>query len=106
MAQIVWTEPALNDLEEIAEFIAIDNFDAAQKLVQSVFKRIEQIKNHPKSGRKPPELPRHSIYREVIVGPCRIFYRKENTKIIVIYVMRSERLLRKFILTDRANPGS
>ena len=37
MAQIVWTEPALNELDEIAEFIALDKFDAAQKLVQSVF---------------------------------------------------------------------
>ena len=30
MARIVWTEPALNDLNEIAEYIAISNFTAAQ----------------------------------------------------------------------------
>ena len=106
MAQIVWTEPALNELDEIAEFIALDKFDAAQKLVQSVFSRIEQLKNQPKSGRVPPELPKESIYREVIVGPCRVFYRTEKSKIIVICVMRSERMLRKFILEDRAGLGS
>ena len=102
MAQIVWTEPALNELDGIAEFIALDKFDAAQKLVQSVFSRVEQLKHQPKSGRVPPELPKTSIYREVIVGPCRVFYRTEKSKIIVIYVMRSERLLRKYILEDRA----
>ena len=106
MAQIVWTESALSELNEIAEFIALDKFDAAQKLVKSVFSRVEQLKDQPKSGRVPPELPKKSIYREVLVGPCRIFYRVEKSKIIVIYVMRSERMLRKFILEARAELSS
>ena len=106
MAQIIWTEPALNELDEIAEYIALDKFDAAQNLVQSVFNRVEQLKRQPKSGRVPPELPKNSIYREVIVGPCRIFYRIEKTKIIIIYVMRSERILRQFVLKDREEMNS
>ncbi|OUR86898.1 plasmid stabilization protein [Gammaproteobacteria bacterium 42_54_T18] len=106
MAQIVWTEPALNELDEIADFIALDKFNAAQKLVQSVFDRVEQLKDQPKSGRIPPELPKNSIYREVIVGPCSVFYRTEKSKIIIIYVMRSERVLRKFLLEERAGPES
>ena len=106
MAKIIWTEPALNELDEIAEFIALDKFDAAQKLVQTIFERVEQLKDQPKSGRKPPELPKNSIYREVIVGPCRVFYRTEKTKVVIIYVMRSERILRKFILEDRAEISS
>lgn len=106
MAQIVWTEPALNELDEIAEYIAIDNFHAAQQLVQSVFKRVDQLSAHPKSGRCPPELPKNSIYRELIVGPCRLFYRIESEKVIIVYVMRSERTLRKFILEDRVNLNS
>jgi len=106
MAQIIWTEPALNELDEIAEFIALDKVEAAKNLVQAVFSRVEKLKEQPKSGRKPPELPRNSIYREVIVGPCRIFYRAEKTKIIVIHVMRSERVLRKFILEARAEISS
>lgn len=102
MAQIVWTEPALNELNEIAEFIALDKLDAARALVQSVFSCVEQLKQQPKSGRVPPELPKKSIYREVIVGPCRVFYRIEKSTIIIIFVMRSEPLLRKFILEERA----
>ncbi len=106
MAQIIWTEPALSDLNDIAEFIALDKFEAARKLVQSVFDRVEKLKHQPKSGRKPPELHRNVIYREVVVGPCRVFYRTEKTKIIIVYVMRSERVLRKFILEDRAELSS
>ncbi len=37
MAQIIWTEPALLDLNEIAEYIAIDKPSAAIRLVQKVF---------------------------------------------------------------------
>ena len=106
MAQIIWTEPALNELEEIADFIALDKFEAAQALVRAVFDRVELLENQPKSGRNPPELPQNSIYREVVVGPCRVFYRPERDKIIIIHVMRSERALRKFLLEDRAKTSS
>jgi toxin ParE1/3/4 len=101
MAQIVWTEPALLEINEIAEYIALDKLEAAQRLVRNVFSRVEKLKDFPKSGRKPPELPNRTRYREVIVGPCRIFYREEKSKILIIYVMRSERTLRKYILEDR-----
>jgi len=101
MVQIVWTEPALRDLDDIAEYIALDKDSAAKKLVSRVFSRVENLQNFPESGRKPPELPKNSRYFEVIVGPCRIFYRIDDLKIFILYVMRSERLFRKFILDDR-----
>ena len=102
MVQVIWTEPALSDLNEIAEYIALDNFDAAAHLVQEVFSIVERLERHPNSGRRPPELEKKSRYREVIVGPCRIFYRVENDKVYIMYVMRGERELRVFILEDRA----
>ena len=37
MAQIIWTEPVLHDLSEIAGYIAIDKVSAAKKLVQKKF---------------------------------------------------------------------
>lgn len=101
MAQIVWTEPALHELDEIAEYIALDKLKAAKKLVGDVFSKIEKLKEFPKAGRRPPELPKGTRYRELIVGPCRIFYREEKSKILIIYVMRCEKTLRRYILEDR-----
>ncbi len=101
MAQIVWTEPALRDLDEIAEYIALDKYSAAKRLVEQVFARVDQLQEFPESGRKPPELPKNSRYYEVIVGPCRIFYRIDDNKLYVLYIRRSERRLRKFILDAR-----
>ena len=37
MAQIIWTESALQDLNDIAEYIAIENVVAAEQLVETVF---------------------------------------------------------------------
>ena len=56
MAQVIWTEPALADLETIADYIALDNPEAARRLVERVFKPIEQLERRPKSGFVPAEL--------------------------------------------------
>ena len=105
MAKIIWTEPAISDLNGIAEYIALDKAGAAKKLVQRIVKRIELLADSPNSGRKPPELG-VSRYREVIVGPCRIFYRVSRNDVIVLYIMRSERLLKNYILDERSNNGN
>jgi len=105
MAQIIWTEPALLDLNKIAEYIALDKPSAASHLVQKVFSKTERLEEFPESGRKPPELKK-SRYKEIIVDPCRIFYRAEKDKVYILYVMRSERKLRKYLLSERSKESS
>ena len=102
MAQIIWTEPALSDLNAIAEYIALDKPSAAINLVQKVFSSTDRLEQFPESGRKPPEFKK-AKYLEIIVEPCRIFYRIEGDKIYILYVMRSERKLRKYLLNAREN---
>lgn len=97
MAEVIWTEPALQELDAIAEYIALDNPAAASHLVQEVFVKTERLEDFPQSGRIPPELP-GSVYREVVVPPCRIFYREDDQQVLVLYVMREERQLRAFML--------
>ena len=101
MAEVIWTEPALTDLDAIADYIALDDPPAARQLVQKVFRHIEQLAEHPKSGSKPPEL-KGWRYRQIIEPPCRVFYRHERAQVFILYVMRSEQLLRKRVLTARA----
>jgi len=102
MAQVIWTEPALSDLNAIAEYIALDKPSAAVNLVQKVFSSTDRLEQFPESGRKPSELKK-SRYLEIIVSPCRIFYRIEDDKVYILYVMRSERSLRKYLLNAREN---
>ena len=100
MARLIWTESALLYLDEIAEYIALDDPLAASRYVQKVFDKVERLEAHPNSGKRPAELPRTS-YRKVVVAPCRIFYRVEKNIVYILYVMRSERLLRTFLLEQR-----
>ncbi|QHS10343.1 type II toxin-antitoxin system RelE/ParE family toxin [Sinimarinibacterium sp. NLF-5-8] len=101
MAEIVWSEPALSDLDAIADDIALENPVAASELVQRVFAHVEPLADHPESGSRPLELGR-SRYRQIVEPPCRIFYRFDGRKVFILDVMRSERLLRKRQLSSRA----
>jgi len=103
MAQIIWTDPALSDLNDIADYIALDNFLAAKRLVQKVFFAIERLERFPESGRNPPELL-DSLYREIVVEPCRVFYRHDKAEgnVYMLHVMRSERALRKYLIDERS----
>ena len=100
MAEIVWTEPALTDLDAIADYIALENPEAASQLVRRVFEHVGQLAAFPESGSKPAELKK-SRYRQIVEPPCRVFYRYDGERVFVLYVMRSERLLRKGHLAGR-----
>ena len=94
MAEVVWTEPALGDLDAIADYIALDKPQAARELVQRVFDHVAQLAEFPKSGSRPREL-RDSRYRQIVEPPCRVFYRVEGQRVVILHVMRSERRLRR-----------
>jgi plasmid stabilization system protein ParE len=97
VAEVVWTDPALEQLEEIAEYIALDKPGAASSLVREIFSTVERLELFPESGHEPPELS-DSIYRELYVRPCRIFYRNEDDVVLIVHVMREERQLRRLLL--------
>ncbi len=103
MAEVIWSEPALADLGAIADHIALENPAAASELVQRELAHVEQLAEHPQSGVRVPELGR-SRYRQLVEPPCRVFYRHEGTRVFIVHVMRTERLLRKARLS-RAQPS-
>lgn len=91
-AHLIWSEPALDDLDDIAGFIALDDPLAAANLVERAQRAVERLRRFPESGRRVPEVP-GGRYREVIVAPLRIIYRREGPDVLVVHVMRGERLL-------------
>ena len=104
MARLIWTEPALQDLDTIADYIALDNLQAAKALVQWVFQHVEQLTTQPESGSVPRELKR-SRYRQIVEPPCRIFYRYDGKRVYILFVMRGEMRLRKTQLGRRDKAG-
>ncbi len=98
MAEIVWAEPAIADLEAVADYIALEDPSAASALVQRIFVHVRQLQAHPERGSRPRELGARTRYRQIIEPPCRLFYRFDGTHVYVVHVMRTERLLRRSVL--------
>ena len=92
MAEVIWTEPALSDLDAIADYIALENPVAAADLVGRVFSHVGQLADHPLSGPKLPELPGWR-YRQIVEPPCRVIYRHDKGAVHILHVIRVERLL-------------
>ncbi|RNF82565.1 type II toxin-antitoxin system RelE/ParE family toxin [Montanilutibacter psychrotolerans] len=104
MAEIVWSEPALSDLDAIADYIALENPAAAADFVRRVFAHVGQLADHPESGSRPREIPR-SRYRQIVEPTCRVFYRHDGQRVFILHVMRTERLLRESALAARRKPA-
>jgi addiction module RelE/StbE family toxin len=100
MARVIWAQPAIEDLDAIADYISLDKPLAAKRFVQRVFSRVEQLENHPKSGSVPPEL-KGTQYRQLVIPPVRIFYRTQKDVVYIVYVMRGERGFRNEDLLER-----
>ncbi len=74
MAQVTWTEQAIDDLSTVFLFIARDALGYAELMIERVFAATERLDEFPRSGRVVPEIGQDDI-REVIVQNYRIIYR-------------------------------
>ena len=73
MVEIVFSDSAFEDLNQIMEFIARDSSFYAYQFSQEIIERTEQLKTYPLSGRMVPELQDQSI-RELFFKSYRIIY--------------------------------
>ena len=87
-----WTDTAVAHLVAIYERIAQDAPVYAQRMIDRLTKRSEQIATFPESGRMVPEYEAPDI-REVIESPYRIVYRIKVDQIDVLAVVHGAQLL-------------
>jgi toxin ParE1/3/4 len=93
MVEVIWTIQSIEDIENIADYIAKDSEKYAQIQVQDFFEAAKILEEFPNAGRIVPELNDKEI-REIIVGFYRIIYHiltKEKIEILTVY--HSYRLL-------------
>lgn len=90
MARVIWAEPALQDLDAIADFIALDDPGAAKRQVRTVFERVDQLGEFPVLGSRPKDL-RNTPHRRLVVKPILLYYRIAGSRIHIVYVTRGER---------------
>lgn len=81
-----WTDAALEQLWAIHEYLAKSSPEYAQRVVDRLTRRTQQIKNFPLSGRVVPEFEAQQV-REVIEGPYRIIYYIRPDRIDILAVI-------------------
>jgi len=59
--KIVWSPLAIDRVSEIAAYIAQENPTAAEKWVDTVFRKVEDLQVFPESGRVVPETENKAI---------------------------------------------
>ena len=90
--KIIWSPLAVDRASAIAEYIAQDKPSAAEKWINTVFSRVEQLKSSPNIGRVVPEI-RNDQFRELIYGNYRIIYRIERTQISILTIRHGRQIL-------------
>ena len=90
--KIIWSPLAIDRASEIAEYIALDKPAAADKWINTLFSKVEQLKFSPKSGRVVPEI-RDEQFRELIYGNYRIIYRIEKKQVSILAVRHGKQIL-------------
>ena len=88
--KVFWTETAVNHWSAIYNYISQNSPQYAQRLVERLTRRSEQIANFPFSGRIVPEFETEQL-REVIEGSYRIIYYIKPEQIDVIAVLHAAR---------------
>jgi toxin ParE1/3/4 len=90
--RVHWTQNAVEHLVNIYEHIALNSPTYANRMVDKITRRSEQITDQPLSGRKVPEYQTDDI-RELIEKPYRIIFRIKADQIDVVAVIHGARLL-------------
>jgi addiction module RelE/StbE family toxin len=90
VTRLVWTRPALEDVQQIHDYIARDSPWYAHLVAQQLFAAVERLSAHPLSGRVVPELELATV-REVIAALYRIVYRVRADVLEILTVVHSAR---------------
>jgi len=94
MVEINWTDQAIEDIENIAQFIVQDSPRYAKIQVQRFLTRVDILQTQPKLGRIVPEVGEDQL-RELIQGNYRIIYRIVTDSLIdILTIHHSRRLLK------------
>ena len=87
------SESALTDLERLRDWYVQQGVpEIGERFLSEILERIELLREHPEMGRVAPEFNQPAI-RELIHPPFRIVYRREEARVQLVRVWRSERLL-------------
>ena len=88
--QVVWTEPAWDDLAAAADYVARDSVNYAAALVQEVKKAAASLTEFADRGQVVPEFEDETI-RELLVRPYRLVYMVLDDEVLILALVHGAR---------------
>jgi plasmid stabilization system protein ParE len=88
--RVFWTDAALSQLEAIRDYFAQTSPEYAQRLVERLINRSEQIAAFPRSGRMVPEYEIDEV-RQVVEGSHRIIYLIKENQVEILAIIHTTR---------------
>ncbi len=97
--KVFWTNQAAKDLEEILDYVSMEQPNAAKKISDEIQKKCNELKLHPDRYRIVSELKEIGInhFRQISVTPYRIVYKIDPKGIYVFAVIDGRRDLESFL---------
>ncbi len=92
MAKIIWSPQSLDDLENIADYIAKDSPYYASSVIENIIESVENLSLFPQIGRKVPEAADENI-REILYKRYRIIYQFREDTVEILTIFHSSQLL-------------
>ncbi len=93
MVKVVWTDSAIQDLNDIGDYIARDSQRYAELTVEKLFYSVDILEHYPRAGKMVPEFEDDNI-RELIHGSFRIIYHLvDDLRIDILTVHNCARLI-------------
>jgi len=89
--EIEWTDPALDDLEDIRDYIAKDSPHYARCFAEQILDVVEKLSEFPKLGREVPEAGDRGDIRELLYQNYRVIYLAEEHRIKILTVIHGGR---------------
>ncbi|HEX7330268.1 MAG TPA: type II toxin-antitoxin system RelE/ParE family toxin [Pyrinomonadaceae bacterium] len=90
--RVEWSPRAVEDLEAIAQYIALDSTAYSSAVVKTILQTTRKFSQFPFSGRVVPEFGDESI-REWFAYSYRIIYRIDESIITIAAIVHGKRLL-------------
>lgn len=88
--QVVLTDEAVRDLEEIGDYIARDSPVRARTFVSELLAAALRIGDTPQGFLLVPRYERHGV-RRLVHGAYLIFYRVEDDRVSIIHILHGAR---------------
>jgi plasmid stabilization system protein ParE len=88
--KLVWSEPALADIESIRDYIRRDSEFYAGRFINRIIDAVETLIELPARGRLVPEADDPNT-RELLFQNYRIMYRLEAARIIILAIVHAAR---------------